>query len=161
VTVHFEPEVPTTCSYAAHVAEVEVDPDTGIVKLLKYYVMDDAGVIINPQTAQGQVHGGVAMGTAFAMYENIVYDENGQLLTGTFMDYLVPTARELDFEIITDHMETPSPNPGGFKGMGEGPTIPTAATIVSAVEDALSPLGVKVLGTPITPETVLKLIKNQ
>ncbi len=160
VTVHFEPEIPTTCSYAAHVAEVEVDPETGSVKLLKYYVMDDAGVIINPQTVQGQVHGGVGMGTAFAMYENIVYDENGQLLTATFMDYLVPTARELDFEIVSDHMETPSLNPGGFKGMAEGPTIPTAATIANAVEDALSLLDVKVLGTPITPEAVLKLIKK-
>ncbi len=160
-TVHFEPETPTTCSYAAHVATVEVDPETGAVKVLKYYVMDDAGVIVNPQTAYGQVHGGLAMGAAFAMYENHVYDENGQLLTGTFMDYLIPTAREIDFDVITDHMETPSLNPGGFKGMAEGPTIPTAATIANAVDDALSQLGVKVLGTPISPEAILNLIKNR
>jgi carbon-monoxide dehydrogenase large subunit len=161
VTVHFEPEVPTTCSYAAHVATVEVDPDTGAVRVLKYYVMDDAGIIINPQTVYGQIHGGLAMGAAFAMYENHVYDENGQLLTGTFMDYLIPTAREIDFDVIADHMETPSRNPGGFKGMAEGPTIPTAATIANALDDALSPLGVRVLGTPISPEATLSLIKNR
>lgn len=160
VTVHFEPEVPTTCSYATHVGIVEVDPETGFVKILKYYVMDDAGVIINPQTAIGQIHGGLGMGLGFALYENLVYDENGQLLTGTFMDYLVPTAQELNFEIVTDHMETPSPNPGGFKGMGEGSTIPAAATIANAVDDALSKLGVKVLDTPIAPEMMMRLIRS-
>jgi carbon-monoxide dehydrogenase large subunit len=160
VTVHFEPEVPTTCSYATHIATVEVDAETGFVKILKYYVMDDAGVIINPQTVYGQVHGGLAMGAAYAMYENLVYDDEGQLLTATFMDYLVPTAREIDFEVIAGHMETPSPNPGGFKGMGEGPTIPTAATIANAVEDALSGLGVRVVDTPVSPELVLSLIKK-
>ncbi len=160
VTVHFEPDTPTTCSYAVHLATVEVDPETGSAKVLQYYVMDDSGVIVNPQTVYGQIHGGLAMGAAFAMYENHVYDEDGQLLTGTFMDYLIPTAREIDFDIVADHMETPSPNPGGFKGMGEGPAIPTAATIANAVEDALSPLGVKILGTPLAPEMILNLIED-
>src|SRR5579875_4084758 len=116
VVSFYEPDAPTTCSYATHLVSVEVDPETGYVKLLKYYIVDDSGVLINPMTAHGQVHGALAHGIGGAMYEDLVYDKEGQLLSSTFMDYLLPTAMETpDVDVI--HMVTPSPvTLGGFKG---------------------------------------------
>ncbi len=158
VVVFYEPESPTTCSYATHLAVVEVDRETGNVKLLKYFVVDDSGVVVNPLTLAGQLHGALAHGIGGAMLEELLYDQDGQLLGSTFVDYLLPTASVMP-EIIHDYIETPSLTLGGFKGMGEGGAIPTAAAISNAVEDALSDLGAIVRELPLKPENVYKLIK--
>lgn len=160
VTTHYEPTAFTTCSYAIHIPVVEIDPDTGDVKILRYYVFDDSGVVINPTTVYGQIHGAVAHGLGGAMYEELVYDESGQLLNTTFMDYLIPSARET-VNIEIEHIETPSPNPGGFKGMGEGGAIAAPAALANAVEDALAPLGVKITETPLKPEYIWRQIRVQ
>jgi carbon-monoxide dehydrogenase large subunit len=151
--------VPTvTWASAVHVAQVEVDPGTGSVKLLKYLVAHDCGKVINPLIVEGQVHGGVAQGVGAALYEEMIYDDAGQLLTGSFMDYLVPTAMELP-AIDTVHLEYPSPrNPLGIKGLGEGGAISPPAAIANAVEDALAPFRVRVTGTPLGPSRVLDLL---
>jgi carbon-monoxide dehydrogenase large subunit len=152
--------VPTvTYASAVHVAQVEVDVGTGHVRLLRYVVAHDCGRVINPLIVDGQVHGGVAQGVGGALFEEMVYDEQGQLLTGSLVDYLVPTAMELP-RIETVHMECPSPrNPLGTKGMGEGGAISPPAAIANAVEDALAPFGVRVTRTPLSPAAVLALIR--
>jgi carbon-monoxide dehydrogenase large subunit len=143
-----------------HVAKVDVDAGTGHVTLLGYLVAHDCGKVINPLIVEGQVHGGVAQGVGGALYEEMVYDAEGQLLTGSFMDYLVPTAMELP-PIDTVHLEYPSPrNPLGVKGLGEGGAISPPAAIANAVEDALRPFGVKVTETPLHPARVLELIRR-
>ncbi len=151
--------VPTvTYASAVHVAEVEVDTGTGHVTLRRYVVAHDCGKVINPTIVEGQVHGGVAQGVGGALFEEMAYDDEGQLLTGTFMDYLVPTSMELP-PIETVHLEFPSPrNPLGVKGLGEGGAISPPAAIANAVEDALSPFGVRVTATPLHPSRVLELI---
>ena len=130
-----------TYPFGVHVAEVEVDTETGEVALTRYVAVDDCGNVINPMIVDGQVHGGVAQGVAQALWEEVVYDENGQLLTGTLMDYAVPFASDLPmFE--TGATITPSPvNPLGVKGVGEAGTIAATPVIVNAVIDALSGLG--------------------
>jgi carbon-monoxide dehydrogenase large subunit len=152
--------VPTvTYASAVHVAQVEVDVGTGHVRLLTYVVAHDCGKVINPLIVDGQVHGGVAQGVGGALFEELVYDEQGQLLTGSLVDYLVPTAMELP-RIEAVHMECPSPrNPLGAKGMGEGGAISPPAAIANAVEDALAPFGVRVTRTPLSPAAVLGLIR--
>jgi len=141
-----------------HAAIVEVDIRTGEIAILKYVVQHDCGIMVNPAVVEGQVHGGVAQGIGGALYEKIVYDERGQLLTGTFMDFLIPTATEVpDMEI--GHIETPSPlNPLGVKGVGEAGAIPVPALIAEAVDDALSPWGVRVREMPLSPGAVLALL---
>ncbi|MBI1733715.1 MAG: xanthine dehydrogenase family protein molybdopterin-binding subunit [Candidatus Rokubacteria bacterium] len=153
--------VPTvTYASAVHVAEVEVDIGTGHVKLRRYVVAHDCGKVINPTIVEGQVHGGVAQGVGGALFEEMVYDEEGQLLTGTLMDYLVPTSMELP-PIETVHLEYPSPrNPLGVKGLGEGGAISPPAAIGNAIEDALAPFGVRVTETPLHPSRVLELIER-
>jgi carbon-monoxide dehydrogenase large subunit len=147
-----------TYTSAVHVAHVEVDAGTGAVRLLRYVVAHDCGRLINPLIVEGQIHGGVAQGIGGGLLEEMVYDEQGQLLTGTFMDYLVPTAMELP-PIETVHLEYPSPrNPLGVKGIGEGGAISPPAALANAVEDALSPFGVRVTRAPLGPSTVLDLI---
>ncbi len=155
---HHQPTV--TYTAAVHVAHVEVDAGTGAVKLLRYLVSHDCGRLINPMIVEGQIHGGVAQGVGGALFEEMVYDEQGQLLTGTLMDYLVPGATELP-PIETVHLEFPSPrNPLGVKGIGEGGAISPPAAIANAVEDALAPFGVRVTRTPLGPSTVLGLITD-
>lgn len=155
----YEPDSPTTCSYATHLAQVEVDRETGSLKLLKYFIVDDSGVIVNPLTVEGQIHGSLAHGIGGAVFEDLVYSEDGQLLSSTFVDYLLPTATEMP-EVIHDYTETPSLNLGGFKGMGEGAAIPTAGALANAVDDALSEYGVKFLELPITPEKLHRLMSR-
>jgi len=152
--------VPTvTYASAVHVAQVEVDPGTGHVRLLKYVVAHDCGKVINPTIVEGQVHGGVAQGVGGALFEEMVYDDEGQLLTGTLMDYLMPSATDLP-RIDTVHLEYPSPrNPLGMKGLGEGGAISPPAAIVNAIDDALGPLGVRITGTPASPARVLQAIE--
>ncbi len=153
--------VPTvTYASAVHVAHVEVDVGTGLVRLLRYVVAHDCGKVINPLIVEGQVHGGVAQGVGGALFEDMVYDENGQLLTGTLMDYLVPTATDLP-AIETVHLEYPSPrNPLGAKGLGEGGAISPPAAITNAIDDALAPFRVRVRETPASPARILALLES-
>jgi aerobic carbon-monoxide dehydrogenase large subunit len=145
---------------ACHVAEVEVDPGTGAVKLLNYVALQDSGTLINPMLVDGQVVGGVAHGIGNAVLEWMGYDESGQPVTTTFADYLLPSATEVP-AIKTLYKETPSPlNPLGAKGAGEVSTIPAAAAVISAIEDALQPFGVRITQTPITPQKLVELITN-
>jgi carbon-monoxide dehydrogenase large subunit len=146
--------------FGAHAAIVEVDAETGKVDLVRYVCVDDCGPAINPLLIDGQVHGGVVHGIAQALYEQVVYDENGQLVTGSFVDYALPTAAEVpSFE--TDRTETPSPvNSLGVKGVGEAGTIASSPTIVNAVIDALRPLGVDYVDMPLTPLRVWQAIQG-
>lgn len=146
---------------AAHVAIVEVDPETFEIKLKRYGVVHDCGRQINPAIVEGQVHGASVHGISAALLEEFVYDENGQLLTTSFMDYLKPTAADLP-TILGDHLETPSPfTPLGTKGVGEGGAVIAPAAIASAVEDALAPLGIRITTLPITPTRLWEVVSNK
>jgi carbon-monoxide dehydrogenase large subunit len=151
--------IPTvTYASAVHVAQVEVDVASGRVTLLRYIVAHDCGRVINPTIVDGQVHGGVAQGVGGALFEEMVYDETGQLVTGSLMDYAVPKADDLP-PIETVHLESPSPrNPLGVKGLGEGGAISPPAAIANAVEDALAPFGVRVTETPLTASRIVALL---
>jgi len=154
-TRRFMPPDPGTFASAAHAAHVELDSETGAVRILRYVVVEDCGTIVNPLIVDGQVHGGVAQGIGGALYEDLVYDDAGNLVAGSFMDYLVPTAAEIP-DVDVCHLESPTPFvPGGFKGMGEGGAVNSPATVLSAVNDALRPLGVVANHTPITPDFVV------
>ena len=144
-----------TFSGAVHVAVVEVDPGTGRVTVRRYALVEDCGRVINPLIVEGQIHGAVAQGIGEALLESVVYDDDGQLLTATLMDYALPRADDLPLLEI-GHLETPSPiTPGGVKGMGEGGTIGAPATIANAVADAVRHLGVQITTLPIRPESLL------
>jgi len=151
---------PPTFAYASavHAAVVEVDIATGAVKLLRYAVAHDAGRLVNPLLADGQVCGGVAYGIGNALFEELRYDASGQLLTASLSDYLLPTSADLP-SIALAHLESPTPrNPLGVKGLGEGGAIGPPAALANAVEDALRPFGVEVHAVPLTPERVLALL---
>ena len=156
-TAYFHPSA-STYSDGAHVAMVEVDPETGAVRILRYLVVHDCGRVINPLLVEGQVVGGVAHGIGNALYEDVPFGENGQPLAATFMDYLLPTAAEVP-PMEVEHIETPTPlNPAGVKGAGESGTIPSPAALAAAVEDALSPLGVRITSLPLNPERIRALV---
>jgi aerobic carbon-monoxide dehydrogenase large subunit len=153
-TVYFDPPGPTF-SGAVHVAVVEIDRDTGRARVCRYVVVEDCGPVVNPMIVEGQIHGAVAQGLGEALLESVAYDEAGQLLTATLMDYALPRADDVP-SIEIDHLETPSPlMPGGVKGMGEGGTIGAPAAVAAAVADAVSPLGVRIRALPIRPELLL------
>jgi carbon-monoxide dehydrogenase large subunit len=141
-------------SYATHACTVAVDPATGYVEILDYVVCHDCGTMVNPMIVEAQVVGGVAQGLGTALYEEIPYDENGQPLASTFLDYAIPGPTEVpDVRVL--HMETPSPHTRfGIKGMGEGGAIAPPAAVINAINDALRPLGAEVTQTPATPERV-------
>jgi carbon-monoxide dehydrogenase large subunit len=145
--------------HGAHIPVVEVEPHTGRVRFLRYVAVHDVGTIVNPKSLRGQITGGIAQGIGMALYEQSAYDGEGQPLTGSFMDYLLPTALEVpSFEI--GHVETPSPfTEYGVKGGGEGGRMIAPAAIAAAVEDALSPLGVRVDEVPLTPERIVNLVE--
>jgi aerobic carbon-monoxide dehydrogenase large subunit len=154
-TRRFDPPGPTF-SGAVHVASVEVDPETGRVAVRDYVVVEDCGPVINPMIVEGQIHGAVAQGIGEALGERLVYDESGQLVTGTLMDYALPAAGGVPAFTI-GHLETPSPlTPGGYKGMGEGGTIGAPAAVANAVADAVKPLGVAVTTLPILPAELVR-----
>jgi carbon-monoxide dehydrogenase large subunit len=156
-TRYFEPPT-VTYANAVHAAVVDVDTETGEVRLGTYVVVHDCGRVINPLIVEGQIVGGVAQGIGGALLEELRYDENGQLLTASLMDYLLPTSEEMP-TFALGHVESPSPrNPLGLKGLGEGGAISPPAAIANAVEDALRPFGVAVTATPLTPERVRALI---
>ena len=140
--------------FGAHICVVEIDKDTGEVKIIRYIAVDDAGNIINPMIVEGQIHGGLAHGIGQALYEGAVYDDSGQLLNGSMMDYCIPRADNMPF-FETDHTVTPCPhNPLGVKGIGEAGTIASTPAVVNAVIDALSDYGVKDLQMPLVPQRV-------
>ncbi|MEU2021335.1 xanthine dehydrogenase family protein molybdopterin-binding subunit [Streptomyces sp. NPDC016469] len=157
-TVHFRPPGFAVAS-GAHAAVVEVDEHTGEVEILHYVVVHDAGVIVNPMIAEGQVTGGIAQGIGGALYEEMVYGADGQPRTGTYMDYLVPTSSEIP-DLDMDEIHTPSPmNDLGVKGLGEGGAIAPQAVLANAVEDALRPFGAVVRRGPLSPSRVRDLIR--
>ena len=147
-----------TFPFGAHIVVSEVDRETGSIAIKRYVAVDDCGKIINPLIVDGQVHGGVVQGLGQALWEHAVYDENGQLVTGEFMDYAVPRATGIPW-IESAHTETPSPvNPLGVKGVGEAGTIGCSPAVVNSVVDALSPLGVRHIDMPLSPEKIWKLV---
>jgi carbon-monoxide dehydrogenase large subunit len=147
----------TTC--ATHIAVVEIDPETYAVRLEKFVVAEDCGKLINPLIVDGQVHGGVAQGIGAALYEEVVYDAQGQLLTASFVDYLIPSASEIPPMHVV-HLESASPAIGGYRGMGEGGTIGSPAAVANALADALAPLNIEITELPITPERLFRLIEH-
>jgi aerobic carbon-monoxide dehydrogenase large subunit len=148
-----------TYSNAAHVAVCEVDVITGRVTVRRFIVSEDCGVMINPNVVEGQIAGGVIQGIGGVLYEHFVYDADGNPLTTTYLDYLIPTSTDVPV-IEYDHLETPAPtNPGGFKGMGEGGAIGAPSAIINAVFDALAPFGVKITRQPLTPPAILELLE--
>jgi carbon-monoxide dehydrogenase large subunit len=148
---------PITWSNACHICTVEVDRATGEVHILRYVVSEDCGVMINPMVVEGQVAGGVVQGIGGTLYEHLVYDDAGNPLTTTFMDYLLPTATEVP-TIEYGHIETPSPTPGGHKGMGEGGAIGSPPAIFNAVADALALVGARIDRTPLSPDAILRVL---
>ena len=148
-----------TFASGCHAAIIEVDIETGEVAFRKYVVQHDCGTIVNPTVVEGQIHGGVAQGIGGALYERLAYDEHGQLLAGSFMDFLMPTAAEVP-DITVVHLETPSPlNPLGVKGVGEAGAIPVPALVAEAVDDALAPFGVRVREMPLSPTRIRELLE--
>ena len=149
-----------TWPFGTHVCVSEVDTDTGQVKILRYLAVDDCGRVINPMIVEGQIHGGIAQGVAQALYEDGAYDQNGQLISGSMMDYAVPAAHQLPtFE--THRTETPTTvNPMGIKGVGEAGTIGASPAVVNSVVDALSHLGVRHIDMPLRPERVWRAIRQ-
>lgn len=159
-TAYFAPSQATYCN-GTHVAEVEVDIGTGQVHILNYVVAHDSGVLINPLIVDGQIQGGVAHGIGNALFEWMTFDESAQPVTINLGDYLLPICTDVPTVKIA-HEQTPSPlNPLGVKGAGEGGTIPAAAAIISAIEDALCSFGVHVTSTPIMPEHIVQLLKER
>ncbi|MCQ3931469.1 MAG: xanthine dehydrogenase family protein molybdopterin-binding subunit [Chloroflexi bacterium] len=153
---------PPNCTFpfGTHICVVEVDKESGEVKVKRYIAIDDVGKVINPMIVEGQVHGGIVQGVAQALWEGAVYDDNGQLLTGSLMDYAIPKA---DFfpAFETDRTETPTPvNPLGVKGAGETGTIASTPAVVNAIVDALAPFGVKHIDMPITPPKVWRILQG-
>src|SRR5437660_2302638 len=159
-TYFFEPKN-FTFPFGTHICVVEIDKETGETKILRYVAVDDCGKVINPLLVDGQVHGGIVQSIGQALYEEVVYDDQGQLVTGELMDYALPKASQVPwFEL--DRTETPSPvNPLGVKGVGEAGTIGATPAIVNAIVDALSPYGVKHLDMPVRPEKVWQIIRTK
>jgi CO/xanthine dehydrogenase Mo-binding subunit len=152
-TDYYSP-IRSTFANGMHAAVVETDPETAEIRVLRYCVVHDCGPLINPLIVEGQVHGGVAQGVGGALYERMAYDENGQLLNASFMDFLMPYASEVP-RIEIDHLETPSPlNPLGIKGAGEAGVIPSAAVFAAAIEDAE---GFPIRRMPISPSELFHL----
>jgi carbon-monoxide dehydrogenase large subunit len=156
----FTPEGVTTSGWSGgtHVCTVEVDLSTGTVKILRYLVVEDCGRVINPAVVEGQVHGGVAQGIGEVLYEHAAYDEAGNFLAGSFMDYLLPTSAEIP-TIEIDHLESGADDEFGFRGIGEGGAIVAPATLTNAVEDALQPFGARVVEQYLPPSRVLELAR--
>ncbi|MBO0852644.1 MAG: xanthine dehydrogenase family protein molybdopterin-binding subunit [Nocardia sp.] len=144
---------------ATHLCTCEVDIETGAVTLLRYIVSEDCGSMINPNVVEGQIYGGAVQGIGGALYEHLAYDESGNPVATTFLDYLLPTAMEVpDIEI--GHVETPSPGPANLKGVGEGGAIGSAPAIINAVADALSPFGIEISELPLSPSRIVEMLEQ-
>jgi carbon-monoxide dehydrogenase large subunit len=157
---HTTKEVPSTFPNGCHVAEVEIDPDTGIVEIVRYTGVNDFGTIVNPMLVAGQMHGGVAQGIGQALMECISYDSSGQPITGSFMDYALPRAADIPVMAVGDHPVPAKSNPLGTKGCGEAGCAGSLSTIVNAVLDALSDYGITHLDMPLTPERIWRAIRQ-
>jgi carbon-monoxide dehydrogenase large subunit len=139
---------------------VEIDPDTGVLTVDRYTAVDDCGRVINPMLATGQVHGGVAMGIGQALYEHALYDEDGQLISGSLMDYAMPRAGQMmDMDVSFNEVLDPN-NDLGVKGIGEGGACAAPSAVVLAAIDALSPLGISALDMPMTPERLWRAMRE-
>jgi carbon-monoxide dehydrogenase large subunit len=148
---------PFTFSNACHICTCEVDVDTGRVTILRYVVSEDCGRMINPKVVEGQIFGGVVQGLGGVLYEHMLYDDDGNPLASTFVDYLLPTACEVP-TIEVGHIESLAANPLGVKGMGEGGAMASPAAVINAVADALAPLGVTISGSPLGPKQILEMV---
>jgi carbon-monoxide dehydrogenase large subunit len=157
---HATKDTPSTFPNGCHVAEVEVDPETGVVQVVGYAGVNDFGTVINPMIVAGQLHGGVAQGIGQALMECISYDASGQPITGSFMDYAMPRAGDIPPMAVGDHPVPAKSNPLGTKGCGEAGCAGSLSTIVNAVVDALSDYGIKHLNMPLTPERVWRAIQD-
>jgi len=149
-----------TFPFGCHISMVEVDRDTGEMKLLKMFAVDDCGTIVNPLIVDGQIHGGLAQGIGQAMIEEVVYDEDGQLLTGSLMDYAIPRATDFPHFDLDNTVTTSPLTPLGTKGIGEAGTLGSTPCIVNAAVDALSPFGVKHIEMMLRPEKLWKIING-
>jgi carbon-monoxide dehydrogenase large subunit len=159
-THFFEPKN-FTFPFGTHIAVVELDSETGEIHFKRYVAVDDCGKVINPMLVDGQVHGGIVQSLGQALYEEVVYDDQGQLVSGTFMDYALPKASMVPW-LELDRTETPTDvNPMGVKGVGEAGTIGATPAIVAAIVDALAPYGVRHLDMPIKPEIIWQIIKQK
>jgi CO/xanthine dehydrogenase Mo-binding subunit len=159
-TAYFGPRYGGT-AFGTHAMILEVDPETMMVEIKRYVVVEDCGTVLNPLILEGQIHGGVSMGIGNAYYEKLVYDENGQLLNASLADYLITTATEMPW-IEVGHEETPSPlNPLGTKGAGEAGAIPVPALFAQALEDALPEYDLEILETPLSPNRLYELLKDK
>ena len=145
----------------AHIAEVVIDPDTGMVRVDRYTVVDDFGNLINPMLAEGQVHGGVVQGIGQALTEHVVYDADGQLLTATFMDYAIPRADNVPMIGFTSEPVPSTANPMGMKGCGEAGTVGALAAISNAVQDAVWERGNRQVDMPFTPARMWELLRDE
>jgi carbon-monoxide dehydrogenase large subunit len=158
-TVRFRPNKFPTWSNATHLCVVDIEAGTWIPCIRRYIVAEDCGRMINPMIVEGQIFGGVVQGIGGVLLEDFVYDPDGNPLTTTFMDYLLPTTAEIP-DIEVGHIETDSTtNPGGFKGLGEGGAIGSHAAVANAVSDALAHLGVRVRRTPLGPNDIFQLVQ--
>ena len=157
---HNTKDTPSTFPNGCHVAEVEVDPETGVVRVVGYTGVNDFGTVINPMIVAGQLHGGVAQGIGQALMECVNYDESGQPITGSFMDYAMPRAEDIPFMTVGDHPVPAKSNALGTKGCGEAGCAGSLCTIVNAVLDALAELGIKHINMPLTPERVWRAIQD-
>ncbi|MEA2864074.1 MAG: aerobic carbon-monoxide dehydrogenase large subunit, partial [Bradyrhizobium sp.] len=157
---HTTEPVPSTFPNGCHVAEVEIDPETGVVRIVRYTGVNDFGTIVNPMLVAGQLHGGVAQGIGQALMECVSYDASGQPITGSFMDYALPRAEDIPVMEVGDHPVPAKSNPLGTKGCGEAGCAGSLATIVNAVLDALSEYGITHIDMPLTSERVWGAIQN-
>jgi aerobic carbon-monoxide dehydrogenase large subunit len=158
-SARYTADVGTVWVNATHVCTCEVDVATGGVRLLRYIVSEDCGPMINPNVVEGQIAGGVVQGIGGVLFEHLAYDEDGNPVTTTFMDYVIPTSAEIPV-IEYGHIETPSPGPGGYKGVGEGGAIGAPAAVVNAVADALAPFGARLTRLPLTPAAVIAALEQ-
>jgi carbon-monoxide dehydrogenase large subunit len=161
VTRHYTPrEYGFTFTNGIQASYVEVDPDTGFVKLLKHWCVEDCGTVINPMLVDEQIRGGVVQGIGAALFEECLYDAEGQLLNGNMADYLVPMAAEMP-DIVCAHVETPTEQSElGAKGAGEAGTAGAPGAVMNAINDALAPFGVRVTSQPFTPEKILVALRK-
>ena len=157
---HTTDPVPSTFPNGCHVAEVEIDPETGVIHIVRYTGVNDFGVIVNPMIVAGQLHGGVAQGIGQALMEEVSYDSSGQPITGSFMDYAMPRAEDIPLMEIGDHPVPAKSNPLGTKGCGEAGCAGSLCTIVNAAIDALSEFGITHLDMPLTSERVWRAIED-
>jgi CO/xanthine dehydrogenase Mo-binding subunit len=158
-TDYFGPQYGSTAAGAVAMI-VEVDPETMLAEIKRFVMAHDCGTVLNPMIVEGQIHGGVSLGIGNSFYEQLIYNENGQLLNASLMDYLLPRSTDMPPRMEVAHQETRSPlNPMGSKGVGEAGAIPTPAAFVQAVEDALADYGIEILETPLSPNRLFELLQ--